>query len=334
MNKNLLKDNIFYNTYFTKEDLECASEGAIVNTSKRIVNAVIKNFTSSISKGKNKLGMDIAKTKGDITKLAEYKNAKISLDALVSMSKGGGYCAGIVLDLENIMKWLVDNKETFQSAYRHKHTVNAAFYVSAGSILIIGINYAILTLTNVANGDVTWNKNASTKLFDKPYFKSAKELSEKITNGSIKSAIKAGEKDELSSESVALVSGIILASIAGVLILIYFIRYIIMIFLDLRVKISDWLKSEAYFAKVVANNNANLSAKQQKEQLEYAKKLEDLAKTVDVDLTDDEENVQKAVQADRTALRREISIAEKQEVQDTIPNSNTAVGGNVSALNF
>lgn len=332
MNKSLyLRNNIFYDTFFDKNDLECASEGAIAQTSQRIVKAVIKNFSSSLSKGRSKLGMDIAKTKGDITKLAEYKNAKISLDALVSMSKGGGYCAGIVLDLENIMKWLIKNKETFQRAYKHKKEVVAAFYVSAASILIIGINYAILTLTNVANGDVTWNKNASTRLLEKPYFKSAKELSERINNGSIKSAISAGDKDDLSSESFAAVAGIVLASVAGVLILIYFIRFVIMLFLDARVKIADWLNSEAYFAKVVANNNSNLSPKQQKEQLEYAKKLENLAKDIDVDLTDEEDDLKKAVQADRAALRREISIAEKQE---TMPNSSTAVGGNVSALNF
>jgi len=332
MNKNLyLHNNIFYDTFFDKNDLECASEGAITQTSQRIVKAVIKNFSASLSKGHSKLGLDIAKTKGDITKLAEYRNAKISLDALVSMSKGGGYCAGVVLDLENIMKWIIKNRETFQNAYKHKREVIAAFYVSAASILIIGINYAILTLTNVASGDVSWNKNASTRLLDKPYFKSVRELSERINNGSIKSAISAGEKDEVSNESVSAVVGIILATVAGVLILIYFIRFIIMLFLDMRVKISDWLKSESYFAKVVANNNANLSAKQQKEQLEYAKKLEDLAKDIDVDLTDDEDNLQKAVQADRAALRREISIAEKQE---SFPNSKTAVGGNVSALNF
>jgi len=332
MNKKMyLNNNIFYDTFFDKNDLECASEGAITQTSKRIVNAVIKNFSSSISKGRTRLGMDIAKTKGDITKLGEYKNAKISLDALVSMSKGGGYCAGVVLDLENIMKWLVKNKETFQSAYKHKKEVVAAFYVSAVSILIIGINYAILTLTNVAEGDVSWNANASTRLLDKPYFKSVKELSSRINDGSIKSAISAGEKDELSNESAVFVTGIIMATVAGVLILVYFIRFVIMLFLDMRVKISDWLKSEAYFAKVVANNNGNLSPKQQKEQLEYSKKLEDIAKTIDVNLTDDEDNLQKAVQADKAALRREISIAEKQE---TMPNSKTAVGGNVAALNF
>lgn len=331
MKKLYLHNNIFYDTFFDKNDLECASEGAIAQTSQRIVKAVVKNFSASLSKGRTKLGMDIAKTKGDITKLAEYKNAKISLDALVSMSKGGGYCAGVVLDLENIMKWIVKNKETFQNAYKHKREVVAAFYVSAVSILIIGINYAILTLTNAANGDISWNKNASTRLLDKPYFKSAKELSERINNGSIKSAIKAGENDDLSSESVAFVAGVVLAAVAGVLVLIYFIRFVIMLFLDIRIKVSDWLKSEAYFAKVIANNNANLSQKQQKEQLEYAKKLENLAKDIDVDLTDEEDDLKKAVQADREALRREISIAEKQE---TLPNSPTAVGGNVSALNF
>jgi len=332
MNKTFaIKNNIFFDTYFDKKDLDLASEGAIAQTSKRIVDAVIRNFASSISKAKSKLGVDIAKTKGDITKLAEYKNAKISLDALSSMSKGGGYCSGIIADLENIMKWVIKEKDTFQNAYKHKNQVVAAFYVSSVSILIIGINYAILTLTNIKDGDVSWNKNASTRLLEKPYFKSVKELSERITNGSIKTAIKAGEKDDLSSESVAFVSGVILASIAGVLVLIYFIRYIIMLFLDVRVKLSDWLKSEAYFAKVIANNNNKLSPKQQKEQLESAKKLEELAKTVDVDLTDDEDNLQKAVQADRSALRREIAIAEKQE---TMPESKTAVGGNVAALNF
>ena len=106
-----LKNNIFFNTYFDKQDLQLASEGAIADTSQRIIKAVMKNFASSLSKGKSKLGINIAKTKGDITKLAEYKNAKISLDALVSMSKAGGYCSGIVLDLENILKWMLKERE-------------------------------------------------------------------------------------------------------------------------------------------------------------------------------------------------------------------------------
>lgn len=326
-------------SFFFRKDLELASESVIAETSKRIANAVIKKFASVISKGGNsKIAAAIAKTKGDITKLVEYKNAKISLDALASMSRGGGYCSGVISDLELIHKWLIKNRETFATAYARKQQIVAAFYTSAAAIWLVGINYAILTLTNVYKGDVTWNKMASTRLLEKPHFKRVRELAEKINNGSINSAIKAGQKDAMAEESATIV-GIILGAVAGIFILIYFIRYAIYLFLSWRVNISDWLKSESYFAKVIAANNTKITPKQQKEQLEYSKKLEELANTIDVDLSDEDAEIEKSVQADKLALSREISIATKQEqeqAQDTIGygNSGTAVGGNVAALNF
>lgn len=328
------KDSILSEKLFDKNTLSMASESAVIDTGKKMAVSVINKITSIGNKGANsKFVKSVNASKGDFTKMDEYKNIKICMDALVAMSKGGGYGVGVISDIENIRRFLIKEKELFSNGYKKKNKIVQAFYLTTISTLVASLNIAVLKLTNVGNGNVTWNKSAGRSILNNTFIKRAAELSEKITSGEIKTSLNKtfNSSSANASESVGL---IVVGAIAGILLLIYFIRAAIMYFLDARVKFSDFLRNEADFASIIAMNNDKLDEKKRKKQEEYVKSLREAADAIDVDFSDDEDIVEKAIQKDRESIKREINVSEKKVNAGYATNPGSNVPAAVTGLDF
>lgn len=314
------RDELLSSKLFDLKDLKIASESAVVDTSRRLTTAIMKRFKEGLSKGPNKELMgEIAKSKGDITKVSYYKNAKISLNALAAMASksGGGYGQGVLTDLETILDFMVKNKKQFSEAFKaDANGVIQSFYISIVLTWLVTVNLSIFKLTKVKEKNILWNSDFDPKELNSGFFKRANEYADRIRKGSISSALaytkKAKDSNIISNESMT-VAGIVFGAIGGILLLIYFVRASIMYFLDSRVRIANWLRGEAYLAEIVAINNKKLTPEMVQKQRQYVDNIKELAEIVDADLSDSDE-YENIIQRDKESLKREINISTKEDI--------------------
>jgi len=302
--------------YFPDE-LIMASEGAIMDAGKRIATAFVNKFSDSTKENANTpIWKAIRTTNGDFVKSPLYTENKVCLDRLLSMSRNGGRGAAFVQDLETIRKYIVQQRPLFVKAFAKKNKITMQFYTSIGMIWMAGISFAISNCLDSANGNVTWKTRTKSSFNDASIVKMIGKISDDVTDGSLSGAIEKSFKGNVvANESVAVT--IALGIMGGILLLIYFSRAVVMYFLDSRVKISDMLQNQSYFAKLIAVNNSKLDEAQRKKQLEYSEKLAKFASLIDVDLTiEDDRSLEKAITEDKNNIQRIMNDAARAEANE------------------
>jgi hypothetical protein len=322
--------------FFNKEML-IANEGSIIEIGKKIVEKISYQASRLFSSKKNMIFEDFMKSKGDIKKTKPYKDTIFSLECMENLSAQGGGNIDFIKNLRIIHDFLIKQKDIFGKGFEEKNEIVISFYCSASMIWTYGVSRAILTGVSFDKGIISWKKNIQTnsKKNASPE-KIAAEMAKDIISGKLKDSVKRSlEYSLVGSEAPAIlffgVTGVVLVSI-------YFVRSIVFWILATRVKLSEWLDSQAYFARVIALNNPKISVAQRKEQEGYAKKLEDLSKKINANLDDEDEALQKAIDEDQNEVRMEIKNSEEKTEERIspaiMPTPESSKDSRIGLLNF
>jgi hypothetical protein len=259
--------------------------GSLMNVCNKLVNRTVKALVKNKS---DKVLKDISKSGGDIKKCSFYKDSKICMDALVMMSRRGGGGKKFILDLVAIHDWLISSSKELKNICSKRTTnhVGNQFYISMVMAWAYGVSVGIVTCTTTGStGVITWEKQ--DKVSKTKYGQMIHKLATCVRNGKLDDAIKRVASTKNASESGLAFAAVV--AVGGALLLLYFVRYIIMRFFELRGGIADWLRNQSYFVKLISDNNKGITEEQRAKQQEDGKMLEKLAEKIDVDLKEEDD---------------------------------------------
>lgn len=274
--------------YFEGKTLALESSGifgSFMNVYNKLVQKTVKAF---IGKKDDKILKDISKSGGDVKKCSFYKDSKTCQDYLVMMSRRGGGGKKFIVDLVTIHDWMISNTKDLKNiAKKTTNHVGNQFYLSLVMAWAYGISVAIAMCTTVnSNGLMVWEKQ--DKVSKTRYGQMINKLATCIRNGKLDDAIRRISSDrKLGSESGLAFAAVV--AVGGALLLLYFVRYIIMRFFELRGGIADWLRNQSYFVKMISGNNKNITEEQRASQVKDSEVLEKLAEKIDVDLKNEDD---------------------------------------------
>jgi hypothetical protein len=180
-----------------------------------------------------------------------------------------------------------NTKDLKNIAKKTTNHVGNQFYLSLVMAWAYGISVAIAMCTTVnSNGLMVWEKQ--DKVSKTRYGQMINKLATCIRNGKLDDAIRRISSDrKLGSESGLAFAAVV--AVGGALLLLYFVRYIIMRFFELRGGIADWLRNQSYFVKMISGNNKNITEEQRASQVKDSEVLEKLAEKIDVDLKNEDD---------------------------------------------
>lgn len=310
--------------FFKDSDLEIASESVLTKISGKVKDT-IQAGVYRIFLGK-KLYPDVKKfaaSNGDITKIPMYAESYASLVHLETLAdQYGGGCAESVKDLRTVHDYMKSRKALFAKYMKAKDRERSVAYISMSLAWTLGVSRVIVTGLDFSGNVITWKKN-KIKLDDHKFCGIATavhRLAKSIKDGSLDEAMKRDSK--IGNESPAVLLGIV-----GIgLLLFYFIRLIVYSIMHLRVSISDWLKSQAYFSKTIAKDNNRLSKEQVEKQNEYADKLVKLAEKIDVNLEDDDAAAGKMIEIDEADISKDIKEGMEEETNSALAGAPASDG--------
>lgn len=270
------------------ENKEIALEGSgVFGSLMNVYNKLVKRTVKALIGNKNdKVLKEISKSGGDVKKCSFYKDSKACMDALVMMSRRGGGGKKFIVDLVTIHDWMVSNtKELKAISKRSTNHVGNQFYLSVVMAWAYGVSVGIATCTTVnSTGIVTWEKQ--DKVTKTRYGQMISKLAACIRNGKLDDAIRRVATTKNASESGLAFAAVV--AVGGALLLLYFVRYVIMRFFELRGGIADWLRNQSYFVKMISNNNKGITEEQRQSQQKDSDTLEKLAEKIDVDLKEED----------------------------------------------
>ena len=301
---------------FYAEDLKVANENVLSKVVSKFFDTISEAITKSkMSVEQLKYAKGVVSSKGDITKVPSYKDTLKVMEHLEILAKSAkGPYKKFLDDLRYIHDYTKKHKATFAKAFKEKCKEATSTYFALIVLWQVGISRLIVICTEDKKGIRVW-KTSKHKLAKNGPEKVADKLVEDIKSGAFDKSVNKTLSKNAASEDLIL-PAIILGAIGVALLSVYFARNILYMFLYARVSIADWLNAQALYIRNTAYNNAKITEKQREEQENYAKRLETLAATIDVNLDEEDENMSQMIDKDRENLHREI-IEENGRTEDS-----------------
>lgn len=254
---------------------------------------VTKLYNSAINKNHVNFE-DIPHSKGDLTKYSGYSSMVESLNLLRQISTNNNHKIAEI----DIVEKAVGNIVTYRDAFEKGFKLNKEFVIMQYNVLVAtcvsSVSYLIVSYVEY----IKRVDKVEFSIVDPKYgtgyvgISSLDSFNKSVANGefgkSINSVIKTGVNESLVA-IVGVGAGIILGSLAVITI----IRRMIFQFYYSRMKLSDYLKMQAYFLELNKNNlnaNGNRMAPDKKKQVmkkqdELIRKLNAYADKLRVDST-------------------------------------------------
>jgi hypothetical protein len=325
--------------YFENRDIALESSG-IFGSLMNVYNKLVKRTVKSLVGNKNDpIIKDISKSGGDLKKCSFYKDSKTCMDALEMMSRRGGGGKKFIENLVTIHDWMITHTKDLKGiAKRTTNHVGNQFYLAIVMLWAYGVSVGIATCTSIGStGIIIWEKQ--DKVSKTKFGKMVSKMAACARSGKLDDAIKRISSDRNASESGLAFAAVV--AVGGAILLLYFVRYIIMRFFELRGGIADWLRNQSYFVKMISNNNKGITEEQRASQQKDSETLEKLAEKIDVDLKEEDDIPESSDVFNRET---EAVVAEAQKPapsqvesfmgQENPPETNSAPSEPVSGLNF
>jgi hypothetical protein len=244
-------------------------------------NEIIRAMLGSISERIELIDLRfIDKSKGDITRVKDYKSIKDAINQLMNFvqSNTGTDSFYVVSSLKMLSENLERNDKLFKKFYSEDNNIGIWMYQSMVLNLFYGTMLAVSNIIDLikTNSGYQVMTNTKSRLRDKYVFVSITRFNSLINDGKLSIYAK---EPTFSNES-----GTILASLAfGVLatfIIVFAVREAVIFFFDVRNKISRHMKIVSQFLEINASSLKDKKVSKNQEKL--AKDLLNLADQVNV----------------------------------------------------
>lgn len=231
-----------YDTLTTVMSFNEAEQGnAIMLLANKLYNMIVNKLEDIDFK-------EIERSKGDITKFAQYKKTKESIDTLMTIANQSKSGIEEVNVLNECMKNLEENKDIFVKGFKNDISIIKYFYNTAVLGLISDIGFmTVVCVEFIKNPE----SNVGLEIKNLEQYKTKFYLvhrnlikfNESCSKGELQKCFNTLSNYKVKHESIAVV-GIIGSIIAVASVLVYFVipflRDLTYLFFSFRTKLSDW----------------------------------------------------------------------------------------------
>lgn len=263
---------------------------------------------------------DIPKSRGDITKLPNYKKVIECIDIIENILK----TTNQPLDTINVLKDAISNvtnyKDTFIKAFQNKTEFAMLVYnetvlgVYSGLSVLISSCIEFIKDPNDNGFQFAVDKVALSKTKDSLLFQDLKKLNKVYSNGTLDHAIQTVSSMQIKHEAIGPVVTIS-AAMGLILNIIPILRELTYFFFATRTKVADYFDAQAAILQMnaynVVNNNAKSEAEKKqikRRQLDIAKKFQKIADFIRV----------KTSKAEQVAIKDSKNLEKKLKINDVV----------------
>lgn len=252
-----------YDTLSTVMSFNEAEQGnAIMLLANKLYNMIVNKLEDIDFK-------EIERSKGDITKFAQYKKTKESIDTLMTIANQSKSGIEEVNVLNECMKNLEENKDIFVKGFKNDISIIKYFYNTAVLGLISDIGFmTVVCVEFIKNPE----SNVGLEIKNLEQYKTKFYLvhrnlikfNESCSKGELQKCFNTLSSYKVKHESIAVV-GIIGSIIAVASVLVYFVipflRDLTYLFFSFRAKLSDWFGVQSELLDANATRLKALKAK-------------------------------------------------------------------------
>lgn len=252
-----------YDTLSTVMSFNEAEQGnAIMILANKLYNMIVNKLEDIDFK-------EIERSKGDITKFAQYKKTKESIDTLITIANQSKSGIEEVNVLNECMKNLEENKDIFVKGFKNDISIIKYFYNTAVLGLISDIGFmTVVCVEFIKNPE----SNVGLEIKNLEQYKTKFYLvhrnlikfNESCSKGELQKCFNTLSSYKVKHESIAVV-GIIGSIIAVASVLVYFVipflRDLTYLFFSFRAKLSDWFGVQSELLDANATRLKALKAK-------------------------------------------------------------------------
>ena len=252
-----------YDTLSTVMSFNEAEQGnAIMILANKLYNMIVNKLEDIDFK-------EIERSKGDITKFAQYKKTKESIDTLMTIANQSKSGIEEVNVLNECMKNLEENKDIFVKGFKNDISIIKYFYNTAVLGLISDIGFmTVVCVEFIKNPE----SNVGLEIKNLEQYKTKFYLvhrnlikfNESCSKGELQKCFNTLSSYKVKHESIAVV-GIIGSIIAVASVLVYFVipflRDLTYLFFSFRAKLSDWFGVQSELLDANATRLKALKAK-------------------------------------------------------------------------
>ena len=244
-------------------ELRRLTESEVNNISKSVVISVLAKAKKYMMEAT--CFADISKTRGDITKHADYKNFLESVKIMKRINTLPVSLKDVVNQLENVNKFLTTNRSIFQTAFKEQN-LNVVMFYNSLAVNMFGAGVVLIShVSQTMTGDKSYASVINSTLGEETFTSSLATISAKIQDGTAQVFVKRSIEDDTAQlqESFTLGTAAIFALGIGIL---WYIRDMVYYIYQLRYNFAKWLRSYGEFLKLrsysLERQNKSVASKQ------------------------------------------------------------------------